>query len=291
MGRIPIRRIPVLPTLLTLGNLFCGFASLGLVVKAASSGATSEDVFIHSMEWAGWLILLAMVFDALDGKVARLARMTSEFGKHLDSLSDVVSFGVAPALIVKVLATNLSIFPRVAWVTSTMFVLCAAMRLARFSAETGQSDESHYYFSGLPSPAAAGLIASLVVMHFNLKAERGLSRIATKIEPIVQPFMVMLVHLMPLLAVILALLMISNIRYSHMVNRMLSQKRPFDYLMRIIFVVLFAFLTKPFSLPLIFAAYMGSGLVGWVRARIGHRASAAAAGEDAAEPTNGDDGG
>ena len=259
-----MKGIPVVPTLVTLGNMFCGFAALGCVAKATSV----EGNFWIDIQWAGWLILIAMVFDALDGKVARLAGMTSDFGVQLDSLSDMVSFGVAPGAIVKVVATRLEILPRVAWVTSIMFVLCAAMRLARFNVETEEDAESHQYFRGLPTPAAAGVIASLMVMYSSLLEDRVVGRIATRIEPVAEPVMMLVVKLMPLVAVLLAVLMISRLRYPHVMSRLLREKKPFGYLVCVLFLVLVAFLTKPFSLPVIFGVYALSGPLGAARSGI-----------------------
>ena len=263
-----MRRIAVLPALVTLGNLFCGFAAIAYVVKAE---AVPERFGVY-MEWAGLLVLFALFFDALDGKVARITRTATDFGAQLDSLSDLVSFGVAPALMIKVLATRVEVLPhQVAWVTSTAFVICAALRLARFNVETDSSEESHRYFSGLPTPAGGGLVASLVVMHFNLQQDQELSKIAVHI----QPFMDGLVQLLPVLGVVLGVLMISRVRYIHVMNRLLRGHEPFDYLVCVIFVVLFAMLTRPFSLPLIFTIYACSGVVGLLRAHPVHTAESA----------------
>jgi CDP-diacylglycerol--serine O-phosphatidyltransferase len=148
------RVVPILPTLVTLGNAFCGFTAIDYAMKAGASGADATR-FYHWIGWSGVMILLAMVFDALDGKVARLAHATSDLGRELDSLCDVISFGVAPAVIVKTLASYQNYLPRLGWAASVLFVMCAALRLARFNIETDAAEESHWYFKGLPSPAAA----------------------------------------------------------------------------------------------------------------------------------------
>jgi CDP-diacylglycerol--serine O-phosphatidyltransferase len=140
------RRLFWLPTLFTVGNLFCGYLSVWRSIQG-------------SFEAAAILIIAAAVLDALDGRVARWTHSTSEFGEEYDSLADLVSFGVAPAVLAY--SWGLSDFPRPGWVASFLFVVCGSMRLARFNIQTKIVDKR--YFVGLPIPAAAGTIASLVL--------------------------------------------------------------------------------------------------------------------------------
>jgi len=199
-----------------------------------------------------------MVFDALDGRVARMARMTSRFGMELDSLCDVISFGVAPAVIVKAIADQQGYYTRLAWVTSAVFMLCAALRLARFNAITDEDESSHQAFQGLPSPAAGGFIAALAVLYYSLRSDGSeFGRLANYLEPIMDG----LLYGVPFVAVVLALLMISNVPYPHMFNRLLQGYGPFEQLVTVMLIALFAFLTKPFSLPLLFGIYVCSGIV------------------------------
>ena len=139
------RGIYLLPTLFTVGNLLCGFSSL----VRTSTGA---------LEWGALLIIFAGILDALDGRIARLTKSTSEFGRQFDSLADVVSFGIAPAF----LAYHWALTPlqRVGWLIAFLFVVCAAMRLARFNIQKHVSETR--YFIGLPAPGAAAAIASMV---------------------------------------------------------------------------------------------------------------------------------
>jgi len=257
-----MKRVPILPTLVTLGNAFCGFLAISYVVQAGAD----PQMFDHCIRWAGGLILFAMVFDALDGKVARLAHATSNFGAELDSLCDVISFGVAPALIVKVLATHQN-YPqaRVASAASLLFVMCAALRLARFNIETDASEESHWYFKGLPSPAAAGLIAAIAV---NISEVREQARLAHEFAAVAKqliPVMDGLLCAAPYVAIVLALLMISRIRYVHVMNKLLRGQEPLDYLVKIILLAILAVLTWPFSLPLVLGGYVLSGIVIWLK--------------------------
>ena len=248
-----VRKVPILPTLVTLANAFCGFAAISYVMQARMDPTLAATY----MKWAGWLILLAIVFDALDGKVARLAKQTSEFGVQLDSLSDMISFGVAPAVMVKAIADMQNFLPRVAWVTAALFMMCAALRLARFNVDTDDDAESHNYFRGLPSPAAGGLIASLAALSFALHSDADFKGIAAALAPAMDG----LLFSLPFLAAVLALLMISNVRYPHIASRLLRNQEPFDYLIRIILLVLFVLLTRPFSLPILFVVYVGMGVV------------------------------
>jgi CDP-diacylglycerol--serine O-phosphatidyltransferase len=140
------RGLFVLPTLFTVGNLFCGYLSIKLSIDG-------------NFNWAAIGIIAAAVFDALDGRVARWTRSTSAFGEQYDSLADLVSFGVAPAVLAY--SWGLADFQRIGWMASFLFVVCGSMRLARFNIQTKVVDKR--YFVGLPIPAAAGTLAALVL--------------------------------------------------------------------------------------------------------------------------------
>ena len=143
------RGVYLLPSLMTVANLFCGYAA---IVYAASRG---------DFDTAALLLGIAMVLDTLDGFFARLTNSTSAFGVQLDSLADVVSFGVAPAI----LAFLWGLWPlgRVGWAVGFLYVTAAAMRLARFNIQANTLSDKRY-FAGMPSPAAAGVIASTVYL-------------------------------------------------------------------------------------------------------------------------------
>lgn len=148
----PVKRrgIYLLPNIFTMGALFAGFYS----VVAAMNG---------KFENAAIAVFVAMFFDGLDGRVARLTKTQSAFGAELDSLSDMVSFGVAPALVV--FSWGLGPLGRVGWALAFIFVAGAAIRLARFNTQVETADNR--YFSGMASPPAAALIASLVWLCVN----------------------------------------------------------------------------------------------------------------------------
>ena len=177
----PIRTISVFPTLLTLGNLICGFFAIVVAARIEKpmpivSGVDIVDT--DNVMLSGWLIFVAMVFDGLDGYVARLARTSSDFGAQLDSLCDVVSFGVAPGfLLVKMCPQFTLVHNQAVWIIAAAFAACAALRLARFNVETSDDDD-HLYFSGLPSPAAAAVIAGFAIMFYTLRQDTMSRRIA-----------------------------------------------------------------------------------------------------------------
>ncbi len=139
--KIRRRGIYILPNLLTLGALFAGFYA----IIAGMGGNFNE---------AGWAILIASVLDGLDGRVARMTNTQSAFGAQFDSLSDMVSFGVAPALII--FSWALSSLGEAGWAASFIYISCAALRLARFNVQLGTVDKR--FFVGLQSPVAAGLV-------------------------------------------------------------------------------------------------------------------------------------
>ncbi len=154
-------RIYLLPNLMTAGNLFCGFAATlrileGALLQAASLGA------IDKFHQAVWFILGACIFDLLDGRLARLGGHESPFGREFDSIADIVSFGVAPALLVYTIV--LKEFDRFGWLIAFAYLACGALRLARFNClATNQDASASKEFRGFPIPAAAGVIASITL--------------------------------------------------------------------------------------------------------------------------------
>ena len=156
-------KIYLLPNLMTAGNLFCGFAATLKIVQGALLQSTDPDAAAALFHTAIWYILGACIFDLLDGRLARLGGQDSPFGREFDSLADTVSFGLAPALMVYRIV--LIDFPRAGWVVAFIYLLCGALRLARFNciAASGPSPGGNKNFRGFPIPAAAGLIASITL--------------------------------------------------------------------------------------------------------------------------------
>jgi CDP-diacylglycerol--serine O-phosphatidyltransferase len=155
-----VRKIVIVPTLLTLGNAVCGLASV-----AYASRYVREPNAIY-LAASGWLILAAMVFDTLDGFAARLAKAAGRFGAELDSLCDAVSFGAAPAFLLLQLGPGWDspIWHRLLAAVATLYLMCTILRLARYNVESIEGTGSAKRFRGLPSPAAAGCVAALAIL-------------------------------------------------------------------------------------------------------------------------------
>lgn len=160
-------KIYFLPNLLTAGNLFCGFVALTRIVDA---DPYSEHYF-DQIKVALAFILLACIFDLLDGRVARMGGVESPFGREFDSLADLISFGVAPAFLVQrvVLADVFGRYQSISWFIASIYLLCGAFRLARFNCLAMMGGSGSKDFLGFPIPSAAGLVASLtlLIMHFS----------------------------------------------------------------------------------------------------------------------------
>ena len=266
-----IRTVAVFPTMFTLGNLVCGFFSI--VVAARVDAPTAESIAklpvssdfrsrIRRGCWrarseqsdaelmlSGWLIFLAMIFDALDGHVARLSRATSDFGAQLDSLCDVVTFGVAPGfLLVKMCPQPTFQYRDAIWIIGASFAACAALRLARFNVETGEEDD-HLNFSGLPSPAAAAAIAGFGILFYELRREGHALANAATIDHVVQ-------WMLPFFAVLVAALMVSRIPYPHVVNQTFRGQRSFGHVVGLVFLLVAIMSVRGYSVPI-----MGCGFV------------------------------
>lgn len=236
----------VVPTLLTLGNAVCGFGSITFATKVGPGTTEGNHLLIAAL-----LILAAMVFDALDGHAARWARLTSNFGAQLDSLCDVISFGVAPAFIMlKFPGIDGLYHPRLLWVIAVLFVLCAVLRLARFNVETGEED-SHESFSGLPSPAAGGTVASVVVAVPGLEqlTDPSMSEMTRRIGAWLMGATTVG---LPVVMLGMACLMVSRIRYPHVFNQWFRGRRNFRHLVQLIFAMVAIFAVHELAVPVIF---------------------------------------
>ena len=161
----PNPKIYLLPNLMTMGNLFCGFTATLKIVEGALLQSVDSDAAGDLFHTAIWFILGACVFDLLDGRLARLGGHESQFGREFDSLADIVSFGVAPALMVY--RVVLQEFPRACWIIAFIYLACGALRLARYNVVSANGERNgppaDKNFTGFPIPAAAGLIASITL--------------------------------------------------------------------------------------------------------------------------------
>lgn len=209
-GRKQIKRgIYIVPSIFTSLSLFCGFYSI-----TASLGGN----FVQ----ASWALIIAALFDAADGRIARLTHSVSKFGEHYDSLVDMISFGATPAILVYTWV--LQPFGRWGWLAAFLYVICVALRLARFNLHTNSSENK--YFQGLPSPPSAVMIAATVILFSNFQFDEA----------------VMVV--IPLITAVLALLMVSNLRYYSFKDVNFRRRRPFNVLVALI-LLLILFLAEP----------------------------------------------
>ena len=219
------RGIFILPSLLTLTSIFFSFYSIILSIKG-------------QFELAAALILVAGFFDGVDGKVARLTKTTTRFGLELDSLADVISFGVAPALLIYM--WSMEPYGRVGWVTAFVFVACGALRLARFNVQSGFVDPKR--FNGLPIPAAAAMISTTVLFFHKVGLDPA-----------------RYVAFIVILSYALSFLMVSSVKFHGFKDLTLVKQKPFSS--TVAFVLLLALIAvQPFTVPFfICTAYVISG--------------------------------
>ena len=225
--RLSRRGLYVLPTLFTVGNLFCGYLSVWNSINS-------------SFEWAAGLVFIAAVLDGLDGRVARMTNTASEFGEQYDSLADVISFGMAPAILLYF--WGLSGDPdlkRLGFMVSFLFVVCGSMRLARFNIQTHVVDKR--YFVGLPIPMAAAVPAGLVLA----RPEAHLNRLG--------------LSLLLAMTAGLSYLMVSTIRYRSFKDLDLKRKRPVGVLLVIALVMALVGFRPALSLVTVSSVFALSG--------------------------------
>jgi CDP-diacylglycerol--serine O-phosphatidyltransferase len=266
--------------MVTLGNLLCGFGAISLSLRAwnAPGGLAAPDC----LYWSGMLIFAAMIFDVLDGSIARWTKTSSRFGLEMDSLADVVSFGVAPAVLAKASIDTLSQLPgdlrpgqayplldRYVWPMLATYVACAALRLARYNVEAEKGHQA--FFFGLPSPAAAGCVASLIVLIYPAKTQlphiSGHKDVQSLLDwlPKSPEFLYAVLVALPALMLCLGVLMVSRVRYIHVGDRFLGRKRSLlSFLVPMLFVVLLV-MQPEIMLVLVFNGFMLLGLVNEVR--------------------------
>jgi CDP-diacylglycerol--serine O-phosphatidyltransferase len=251
----PALKIHFLPNLMTTGNLVCGFVALSKIVE--------PNIGQQDIKLALCFILLACIFDLLDGRLARMGGEESEFGREFDSLADLISFGAAPAFLIHrvVLRQVFSDHPEIGWFVASIYLICGALRLARFNclaamAGGGGSKE----FLGFPIPAAAGLVASLTLfLLWGDQTDRDLAH---------PPWS----FILPGLLLFLSVMMVSEVKYPSFKTLDLRAKRTFaKTIVAIIFaaaLVILRQLVLPIVLPIIFTLYL---LYGFVRPRISRK--------------------
>ncbi|HWU43721.1 MAG TPA: CDP-diacylglycerol--serine O-phosphatidyltransferase, partial [Bdellovibrio sp.] len=218
--------IYILPNLMTTGNLFSGFFAVIQSIKG-------------NYLWAAYAIVVAAVFDQLDGRLARLTRSTSKFGAEYDSLCDLVSFGMAPGVLLFLWA--LQPFGRLGWVACFLFVACGALRLARFNVQANVVEKN--YFQGLPIPMAAGIVASSVLAFQDLE-----------IEPMGN-------YGLLVMTILLAIVMVSNFRFRSFKDLDLKERLPFRYLILGVGLLVVVALRPEVMLFVLFMGYAVLGAV------------------------------
>ena len=250
----------VFANLLTIGNGVCGFAAL---VKLSKIEVASDGTLLtpENFVFAGYLVLLGMLFDAFDGKVARMVKGSTELGAQLDSLCDLVTFGLVPAFMI--VQMNLDGSPRwlnMVWFFSLAYFLGALLRLARFNVENAPEEEAHLCFKGLPSPAAAGCVASLVIFQgYVLKAEQAELKWLAEYVPVetMIAYVGAVNYLLPFLGVILGFTMVSSrLKFEHIGSRIFGRSHSWEFFVSLIFAALLLAIIPEVFLPLAFIGYL-----------------------------------
>jgi|GEM_PF-175590 CDP-diacylglycerol--serine O-phosphatidyltransferase len=239
-------RMPVLPTLLTLGNAVCGLASISYAASTAPPGQGEHYLLI-----AGLLIFGGMVFDMLDGSAARWTKQSTKFGGELDSLCDAITFGVAPAFLILKMGDVYP--PRILWAIAALYMACTILRLARYNVETA-TDDMYGWFSGLPSPAAAATIASFAIAL--PPSVRRISGTGGALHVGDLAMLDVVRNFVPIIGLIVAGLMVSRVRYPHIAKQILKGKRQFRQVAQIVFAIAAIVALGELSAPLILCAFV-----------------------------------
>lgn len=255
-----LRSIALLPSIITLANGLFGFTAIGLIAKGQE---------YYGM--AGYVIFYAMIADVLDGRVARISKATSSFGGQLDSLCDGISFGAAPAFLMLNLMLSRhraivgeaelffgDVYERFVWAVAIAYLSCTLIRLARFNVENEEDESAHMTFTGLPSPAAAGVVASLVMFyHYALTDVAARTMLFKVLQSVV-------LYALPFVTLGCGLLMVSRIRYVHLFNQIFRGKKPIRYLYVAGLIVGLLYICRlQLALVISFGGFALSGLIRW----------------------------
>jgi len=248
-------KIYLLPNLMTAGNLFCGFTATLKILEGALLQSTNADLAADRFHEAIWFILGAFVFDFLDGRLARLGGHDSAFGREFDSLADIVSFGVAPALLVYRIV--LQEFRTACWIIALVYLCCGALRLARFNTASAnqerESTDGGKNFTGFPIPAAAGLVASITLFLLWLaEGEHQLGRWKFMLPP---------------LLIFLSFMMFSRFQYPSFKAINWKTKKSIPRFLVIFLVLIFTGLFYQWMPAVLFLAYL---LYGFLRPWLSH---------------------
>jgi CDP-diacylglycerol---serine O-phosphatidyltransferase len=245
----------LLPSIMTAGNLFCGFMAVLQIIQGSLLQAEDNIAWTQPYETSLLWILGAFIFDILDGRVARLGGHESAFGREFDSLADVISFGIAPALLVfKIVLAELP--ARLGWMIGFVYLVCGAMRLARFNslALTPQLPNRSKDFSGFPIPAAAGLVASVTLLLLKYYES----------DRVIGNFKFLLAGLL----LFLSFMMFSKVSYPSFKTIDWRTQRPLPRLLLIVAALALVVQTYQYSLALLFTGYL---IYGFVRPKLSRR--------------------
>ena len=261
-----LKYITILPSLFTILNGVFGFTAIIFAGKGSWMPSADSQIPFFTFgsttyfAMSGYMVLVAMIADMLDGRLARKVQSTSSFGGQLDSLCDVISFGVAPAYLMLNVFDNAiasigladeRFLQRFIWLTAATYISCAVLRLARFNVENEEDESAHMSFMGLPTPAAAGVIVSLIIFH----------------QEILPTFAI--ICILPFLALGISILMVSRIRYPHILNQYLRGKKPFTYLIRVLLLLVFIVVTSiQAALVLVFCGFAAGSFLRWLYYRV-----------------------
>jgi len=269
-----LKYIAVLPSLVTLMNGLCGFTAIILASRGFGL-SWKPNLFpranISYFALAGYMIFLGMIADAMDGQVARLSKSTSGFGAQLDSLCDVISFGIAPAfLMLKLVEAHSHIlqfensrlsmlFDRTVYLSAITYAMCAVIRLARFNVENKEDESAHLSFAGLPSPPAAGAIVSIVILQQDF-----LPKLTDWSADFFRSCEIITVWTLPIISLIAGFLMVTRIPYPHVVNRILRGKKRFSTFLLVLFVVLLMIWNIQLAMVFGFCSFVLFGIIRWL---------------------------
>jgi CDP-diacylglycerol--serine O-phosphatidyltransferase len=257
-----LKSTAVLPAFLTLLNGLFGFGAIHFATLVSQgTPLTADNGAIGNLHKAVLLILAGMICDMLDGRVARMTNTTSEFGAQLDSFCDVVTFGIAPAVIT--LRCGISILreytvdmnlpiERVVWCISALYVACAILRLARFNVEIARDDDDHKNFHGLPTPGAAAVVCSVVLLFLYIIENHSVD---SKLMLLVMSI------ILPVVTLLGGVLMVSRVRYLHVGNAFIQGKKSFSYLVGLVAVLLGLCLFFQIAFAILCIGYALSGPV------------------------------
>jgi CDP-diacylglycerol--serine O-phosphatidyltransferase len=217
----------MLPTTVTMGNIICGFVSILCILE-------------QKFEIAAWLIIASMALDAFDGRLARMMKSTSKTGAQLDTMADLVTFGIAPALLMIRVCTSLPNI--ILWGIGLFFMICSALRLARFNIQKDEgTDIPKNFFTGLPTTLSGGTIAQLVILDHFMQI-----RLETNIIPVLLPFVTF----------ILGLFMISRIPFYNITGKIGLKQGIWAMILEFSAAILFFVITPELALSTTLSCYL-----------------------------------